>query len=662
MNLPALSAKYHELIGGALCAAMVFGGLEVAEHIWGFHVPLLVHVLFEIPIFGFATWMLKRRESTQRDLAELTKAISERDARIDDVLAVAEHSRTITSHFSQMQSGHRYDSAINEAIRGLERDHDGATLLQLIENTSEKMCERVEEDPQWRVILERLWGAWHASITGNTYTLSLETYCNNIIDAIRVGLFKANTRKLVVLSFTNVTPKDWFLDPEVIGRPLRRYAAKVEEVVRSMKADGHVFQRFVLCKGDGISADPNSMLGFPGLRDVRLDWANCNRAERNVYLHDYHTAVECAELISLDLPGLRFYQNCTEFVFFGFTETTDQAKSLDSAVWWWCFCAGYTRNNVNVSASFFNLAPGAPSHSLIDIPNTAGIVDRATLITPKKLTIAFTDFPNFMLTLRSSLSTRQRFANLLTLAQKWQLASEIWHSQKEESLLLSLVAKEVPDKKSTILDSACGTGFHAVILKANGYNVTASDKDLDSLRIFERAAAEKSITIDTCHADWKKLSSDLDGRTFDAILCLGSSLPYYKTWQEDTNGTTFDEAELQEVLKNFQRCLKPHGKLIIGLSRHINKQYSKTDLTFNPKNIRHSLSDARDDEYVMRWEFRYDWAQRRRDWYCDIRNQHGDDYSFDIVSHLFDIHELHECCKAVFGATNASIEDPDIEN
>ena len=174
--------------------------------------------------------------------------------------------------------------------------------------------------------------------------------------------------------------------------------------------------------------------------------------------------------------------------------------------------------------------------------------------------------------------------------------------------------------------------------------------------------SEKGISIETFQADWKKLSSDLGGRTFDAILCLGSSLPYYKTWQEDVDGAEFGEAELRAVLTNFRQCLNVQGTLIVGLSRHINKQYSKTDLTFNPKPVSRSLSDARDDEYVMRWEFQYDWVRRRREWYCDIRNKHGDDYSFDLVSHLFDIHELHECCKAVFGATNARIVDPDIEN
>lgn len=102
-----------------------------------------------------------------------------------------------------------------------------------------------------------------------------------------------------------------------------------------------------------------------------------------------------------------------------------------------------------------------------------------------------------------------------------------------------------------VLDVSTGTGFHAVQLRRAGFDVVACD---GSRTMFERARvnfARYRLDIPLLRLDWHCLSPELLC-TFDAVVCLGSSLCHL-----------FDERERVEVLRRFHSLLKPGGVLLI---------------------------------------------------------------------------------------------------
>jgi glycine/sarcosine N-methyltransferase len=102
-----------------------------------------------------------------------------------------------------------------------------------------------------------------------------------------------------------------------------------------------------------------------------------------------------------------------------------------------------------------------------------------------------------------------------------------------------------------ILDASTGSGFHAVQLHKAGFDVTACD---GSRTMVERAKANfnsRGLRIPLICRDWRDLERAQLG-TFDAVLCLGSSLCH-----------VFDSQDRIEVLKRFRSLLRPGGVLLI---------------------------------------------------------------------------------------------------
>lgn len=103
----------------------------------------------------------------------------------------------------------------------------------------------------------------------------------------------------------------------------------------------------------------------------------------------------------------------------------------------------------------------------------------------------------------------------------------------------------------SVLDVSTGSGFHAVQLKKAGFDVCASD---GSQTMVDRARinfARHGLDIPLSCCDWNDLDPVRLG-TFDAVLCLGSSLCH-----------VFAEHERLTVLQRFHSLLRPGGLLIV---------------------------------------------------------------------------------------------------
>ena len=102
-----------------------------------------------------------------------------------------------------------------------------------------------------------------------------------------------------------------------------------------------------------------------------------------------------------------------------------------------------------------------------------------------------------------------------------------------------------------ILDVACGTGRHAVALAKEGYEVLGTDISEGMIRNAQRNAEAAGVSVAFLRAGFGALRT-VTKDPYDAILCLGNSLP-----------ALLSEEELHAALEDMAHVLAPGGLLII---------------------------------------------------------------------------------------------------
>ena len=101
-----------------------------------------------------------------------------------------------------------------------------------------------------------------------------------------------------------------------------------------------------------------------------------------------------------------------------------------------------------------------------------------------------------------------------------------------------------------VLDSACGTGHHAIALAQQGFHVVGADLSTVMIERARQNAATAGADVAFRVAGLGELVSL--GESFDAVLCLGNSLPHLLTPQA-----------IAEALADFGAVLNPGGLLVI---------------------------------------------------------------------------------------------------
>jgi SAM-dependent methyltransferase len=105
--------------------------------------------------------------------------------------------------------------------------------------------------------------------------------------------------------------------------------------------------------------------------------------------------------------------------------------------------------------------------------------------------------------------------------------------------------------KNSVLDVACGTGFHSIRLSEAGFDVTSSDGSAAMLaKAFENGQSRGRI-LKVMQADWRWLNKDIHGK-YDAIICLGNSFTHLH-----------EEQDRRRALAEFYAALKHDGMLIL---------------------------------------------------------------------------------------------------
>jgi len=103
------------------------------------------------------------------------------------------------------------------------------------------------------------------------------------------------------------------------------------------------------------------------------------------------------------------------------------------------------------------------------------------------------------------------------------------------------------------LDVACGSGLHAVLLARAGVDVTGTDLSRAMLAKARARAADAGVALGGICCPMQEIARHVAG-PFDAILCLGNSLPHL-----------LDAAELDAALAGFASLLADGGVVALHL-------------------------------------------------------------------------------------------------
>jgi len=106
---------------------------------------------------------------------------------------------------------------------------------------------------------------------------------------------------------------------------------------------------------------------------------------------------------------------------------------------------------------------------------------------------------------------------------------------------------------ASALDVACGTGVYTLPLARRGVRTVGVDLSEPMLAQARRRAAREPLSIEWLCAPMQELAGRFD-RTFDAVLCMGNSIPHLLT-----------DADLDAALGGLVGLLTPGGVLVLQL-------------------------------------------------------------------------------------------------
>ena len=127
--------------------------------------------------------------------------------------------------------------------------------------------------------------------------------------------------------------------------------------------------------------------------------------------------------------------------------------------------------------------------------------------------------------------------------------------ESERKILQNWVNKY---KISSVLDAACGTGLHAIVLSQLGVSVTGTDSSKEMLDGARKNSENAGIEIDWIEAPMEKLNEHIQSK-FQTVLCLGNSLPHI-----------IEKPVLQQVFRVFRSLLTSDGIVVLQLLNYQN--------------------------------------------------------------------------------------------
>ena len=139
-----------------------------------------------------------------------------------------------------------------------------------------------------------------------------------------------------------------------------------------------------------------------------------------------------------------------------------------------------------------------------------------------------------------------------------------------------------------VLDSASGTAMHAIALAKRGYACAAADLSAEMIQQAQKNSMEHHVQIQGAAVGLGEMTSVFGEQAFDAVLCLGNSIPHLIT-----------EQQFQKAMQDFYHLLSKGGVLIIQ-NRNFEPVLAKQIREMEPQ----AYSDStRDELYIRFYDF-----------------------------------------------------------
>lgn len=160
----------------------------------------------------------------------------------------------------------------------------------------------------------------------------------------------------------------------------------------------------------------------------------------------------------------------------------------------------------------------------------------------------------------------------------------------------------------SVLDAACGTGHHLFLFAGMGLEVFGSDASPEMIELARQNAREAGLEpadrLACC--EWSRLPQVV-GRTFDAVLCIGNSLPH-----------VFEKAALEASLRGLWACVAGQGILLI--------QYKNFDKLYRTRERFLPLQSSPPPREMIALRM-YDYHHDRIEFHVALLNRHGDEWA-----------------------------------
>lgn len=161
--------------------------------------------------------------------------------------------------------------------------------------------------------------------------------------------------------------------------------------------------------------------------------------------------------------------------------------------------------------------------------------------------------------------------------------------------LLSQVEGGSSAKPIRVLDAACGTAMHAIALAKRGYDCSAADLSSQMIQQAKQNAIEQQVSIRCETVALGEMAVIFGTNSFQAVLCLGNSLPHLLT-----------EKQLQAALEDFYALLSAEGVLIIQ-NRNFEPVLAKQQREMEPQAYQ---DQDREELYIRFYDFLADGCLR----------------------------------------------------
>ena len=159
---------------------------------------------------------------------------------------------------------------------------------------------------------------------------------------------------------------------------------------------------------------------------------------------------------------------------------------------------------------------------------------------------------------------------------------------RQANTLDQLIRENWPDRRTELLDAACGIGTQSLGLAKLGYQVTASDLSPDGVKRASLEAADRGLVIPFTVADMRALSTHHQ-RQFDIVLACDNAIPHL-----------LSDDEILRALRQLYACTRPGGGCIIST-----RDYEAEDRTDNSAKF-YGLREDRGVSYLIfqKWAWR----------------------------------------------------------